>query len=161
MFLESLNTLNNLLNEQSSSKVTNQESSTPPIAPKIETDYIQFLDNNQMLLTCRECAKIFTTLEGLRCHKRIHTGEMYKCKQCDKAYTRLNHLQRHEQSHSRRKVHVCRICSKTLTRMEHLKRHLVTHLREKPFSCNTCNRGFNRIEHLQNHTPRCKGKLKC
>lgn len=31
-----------------------------------ETDYIQFLDNNQMLLTCRECAKMFTTLEGLR-----------------------------------------------------------------------------------------------
>ncbi|XP_018568013.1 uncharacterized protein LOC108908457 [Anoplophora glabripennis] len=158
-FMESLNTLNNLLNEQSSSKVNNADTSMPSIAPKIETDYIQFLDNNQMLLTCRECAKIFTTLEGLRCHKRIHTGEMYKCKQCDKAYTRLNHLQRHEQSHTRRKVHVCRICSKTLTRMEHLKRHLVTHLREKPFSCNTCNRGFNRIEHLQNHTPRCKGDI--
>ncbi|KAJ8916253.1 hypothetical protein NQ315_016393 [Exocentrus adspersus] len=155
-FMESLNTLNNLLNEQSSSKM-NQDPSAMPVVPKIETDYIQFLDNNQMLLTCRECAKMFTTLEGLRCHKRIHSGEMYKCKQCDKAYTRLNHLQRHEQSHARRKVHVCRICSKTLTRMEHLKRHLITHLREKPFSCSTCNRGFNRIEHLQNHTPRCKG----
>lgn len=47
----------------------------PIITPKPETDYIQFLDNNQMLLTCRECAKIFTTLEGLRCHKRVHTGE--------------------------------------------------------------------------------------
>ncbi|KAJ8929736.1 hypothetical protein NQ314_017551 [Rhamnusium bicolor] len=156
-FMESLNTLNNLLNEQSSSKENMPDGTPTLVTPKIETDYIQFMDNNQMLLTCRECTKMFTTLEGLRCHKRIHTGSMYKCKQCDKEYTRLNHLQRHEQSHSRRKVHVCRICSKTLTRMEHLKRHLVTHLREKPFSCKTCNRGFNRIEHLHNHTPRCKG----
>ncbi|KAJ8929733.1 hypothetical protein NQ314_017548 [Rhamnusium bicolor] len=126
------------------------------VTPKIETDYIQFMDNNQMLLTCRECTKMFTTLEDLRCHKCIHTGSMYKCKQCDKEYTRLKRLQRHEQSHSRRKVYVCRICSKTLTRMEHLKKHLVTHLREKPFSCKTCNRCFNRIEYLHNHTPRCK-----
>ncbi|KAJ8961324.1 hypothetical protein NQ317_012389 [Molorchus minor] len=160
-FMESLNTLNNLLNEQHTSSNKDSPSSSsqdvPMVAPKIETDYIQFMDNNQMLLTCRECAKIFTTLEGLRCHKRIHSGGMYKCKQCNKEYTRLNHLQRHEQTHGRRKVHVCRICSKTLTRMEHLKRHLVTHLREKPFSCKTCNRGFNRVEHLHKHVPRCKG----
>ncbi|XP_056645770.1 zinc finger protein 184-like isoform X1 [Diorhabda sublineata] len=154
-FMESLNTLDSILNEPATKDVSITGETAPP--QKFETDYIQFMDNNQMLLTCRECAKMFTTLEGLRCHKRIHTGGMYKCKQCDKEYTRLNHLQRHEQSHNRRKVHVCRICSKTLTRMEHLKRHLVTHLREKPFSCKTCNRGFNRIEHLHNHAPRCKG----
>nr|CAI5848287.1 unnamed protein product [Callosobruchus analis] len=165
-FMESLNTLNSILNVDTTPKSMAPSSTTTapeevkplaPAQPKIEMDYIQFLENNQMLLTCRECAKIFTTLEGLRCHKRIHSGGMYKCKQCDKEYTRLNHLQRHELSHSRRKVHVCRICSKTLTRMEHLKRHLVTHLREKPFSCKTCNRGFNRIEHLHHHAPDAKG----
>ncbi|KAJ8929735.1 hypothetical protein NQ314_017550 [Rhamnusium bicolor] len=156
-FRESLNTLNNLPNEQSSSKENMPDEIPTLVTPKIETDNIQFMDNNQMLLTCRECTKMFTTLEGLRCHKRIHTGSIYKCKQCDKEYTRHNHLQRHEQSHSGRKVHVCRICSKTLTRMEHLKRHLATHLREKPFSCKTCNRGFSRIEYLHNHTSKCKG----
>lgn len=158
-FSESLNTLSNLLTEQSSTKETNHETSITPIVPKIETDYIQILDNNQILLTCRECSKIFTSIKALRYHKRMHTGNFFKCSKCDKEYTRLNHLQRHEESHTRKKVHVCKICSKTLVRMEHLKRHLVTHLKEKPFSCNTCNRVFSRIEHLHNHMPRCKRKF--
>lgn len=88
--LESLNTLSNLLSSNNSTpqeptKVAPKEDVAPsnPIeinedAPSLsteindkpnlhpETDYIQFLDNNQMLLTCRECAKMFTTLEGLR-----------------------------------------------------------------------------------------------
>lgn len=120
-------------------------------------DLIEFLDNNTQLLTCRVCYKVFTTVEGLRCHKRIHTGSMFKCKVCDKEYTRQNHLARHELTHSKRKVHVCKICSKTLTRFEHLKRHLTIHLKEKPFACAICNRGFNRQEHLMNHVKRCKG----
>lgn len=175
-FMESLNTLSSLLSNNSdspsikehqkdgSSVITIDPSTTEILEdnekPKLhpETDYIQFLDNNQMLLTCRECAKMFTTLEGLRCHKRMHAGTTFKCKQCDKEYTRKNHLERHEASHGKRKVHVCKVCNKTLTRMEHLKRHLITHLREKPFNCKTCNRGFNRVEHLHNHIPRCKGE---
>lgn len=120
-------------------------------------DFIEFLENNQHILTCRTCYKVFTTVEGLRCHKRLHTGGMFKCKICDKEYTRQNHLQRHEMSHGSRKVHVCKICNKTLTRFEHLKRHLTIHLKEKPFSCHICNRGFNRQEHLANHVKRCKG----
>lgn len=77
LFSESLNTLNNLLNEENIIRTPVQP--TPEIVPqdvtpKLETDFIQILDNNEMLLTCRECAKIFTTLEGLRCHKRIHSG---------------------------------------------------------------------------------------
>lgn len=120
-------------------------------------DFIEFLENNQQILTCRVCYKVFTTVEGLRCHKRLHTGAMFKCKVCDKEYTRQNHLQRHELTHGKRKVHVCKICNKTLTRFEHLKRHLTIHLKEKPFQCNICNRGFNRQEHLMNHVKRCKG----
>lgn len=120
-------------------------------------DFIEFLDNNQHLLTCRVCYKVFTTVEGLRCHKRLHTGSMFKCKVCDKEYTRQNHLARHELTHVKRKVHVCKICNKTLTRFEHLKRHLTIHLKEKPFACTICSRGFNRQEHWMNHMSKCKG----
>lgn len=134
-----------------------QEPEEEPYENTLSSDYIQFLENNQLLLTCRTCSKCFTTLDGLKCHKRLHTGNLFKCKECGKQYTRQNHLYRHEMTHGRRKVHVCKICSKTLTRFEHLKRHLVTHLKEKPFSCTTCNRGFNRSEHLANHMKRCKG----
>lgn len=163
-FMDSLHTLSNLLNdtqnkESSSNVVPTGSGEHTEIKQPPETDYIQLLENNQLLLTCRECAKIFTTLEGLRSHKRTHSGTTFKCKQCDKEYTRKNHLERHEATHGNRKVHVCKLCNKTLTRMEHLKRHLVTHLREKPFNCKTCNRGFNRIEHLHNHIPRCKGDI--
>ncbi|KAK9700328.1 Zinc finger, C2H2 type [Popillia japonica] len=119
---------------------------------------VQVVDNNLTVYECRTCAKIFYTLEGLRCHKKIHSGKMFKCKQCDRSYIRLNHLHRHELSHGRRKMHVCKICNKTLTRLEHLKRHLVTHLKEKPYGCPNCNRGFNRAEHLQNHIKSCKGE---
>ncbi|KAB0798773.1 hypothetical protein PPYR_06653 [Photinus pyralis] len=124
---------------------------------QLDDDYIRFLENSQVLLTCRTCSKCFTTLDGLKCHKRLHNGSLFKCKQCGKQYTRQNHLQRHEQLHGPRKVHVCKICNKTLTRFEHLKRHLVTHLKEKPFACNKCNRGFTRSEHLMNHVHKCKG----
>lgn len=51
------------LNEETTS-LNAEINDKPNLHP--ETDYIQFLDNNQMLLTCRECAKMFTTLEGLR-----------------------------------------------------------------------------------------------
>lgn len=63
IILESLNTLDSILNEQSVTKDTVSTGEVVPSAPKFETDYIQFMDNNQMLLTCRECAKMFTTLE--------------------------------------------------------------------------------------------------
>lgn len=127
------------------------------LPPSEKCDFIEFLDNNQHLLTCRVCYKVFTTVEGLRCHKRLHSGIMFKCKVCDKEYTRQNHLTRHELTHIKRKVHICRICNKTLTRFEHLKRHLTIHLKEKPFACTICNRGFNRQEHWINHMGKCKG----
>ncbi|KAF5271308.1 hypothetical protein FQA39_LY08106 [Lamprigera yunnana] len=121
------------------------------------TDYIQFLDNNRVILTCRNCSKCFATVEGLKSHKRLHTGSLFKCKHCGKLYTRLYHLQRHELLHSSKKVLLCKICNKTLTRYEHLKRHLITHVREKPFTCEKCGKGLSRSEHLMNHVLRCKG----
>ncbi|XP_025831304.1 zinc finger protein 420 isoform X4 [Agrilus planipennis] len=120
-------------------------------------DFIEILDNCQILLTCRTCHKSFTTCDGLRSHKRLHTGELFQCKVCSKVYTRQTHLQRHETTHKRHKVHICKICNKTLKRYEHLKRHLITHIREKPFACKSCSRGFSRAEHLANHAVRCKG----
>lgn len=100
IFSEPLNTLSNFLNERTTDN--NQETSDTSVNPKTKTDYIQFLDNDQMLLTCCECSKIFTTLSGLRCHKRLHTGNLYKCSKCDKGYTRIDHLQRHEKSHNQK-----------------------------------------------------------
>lgn len=124
---------------------------------KSNRDYVEIIDNDKIIFTCNTCNKVFYTLEGLKSHKRIHTGEMYKCNICNKEYTRANHLQRHMTSHGRRKVHICKICNKTLTRLEHLKRHLITHMKNKPFQCEMCKRGFNRSEHLMNHVKRCKG----
>ncbi|GLV37730.1 uncharacterized protein CBL_06569 [Carabus blaptoides fortunei] len=124
---------------------------------KSNRDYVEIIDNDKIIFTCNTCNKVFYTLEGLKSHKRIHTGEMYKCNICNKEYTRANHLQRHMTSHGRRKVHICKICNKTLTRLEHLKRHLITHMKNKPFMCDICKRGFNRSEHLMNHVKRCKG----
>lgn len=124
---------------------------------KSNRDYVEIVDNEKVIFTCNQCSKCFYTLEGLKSHKRVHTGEMYKCNICNKEYTRLNHLQRHMAGHGRRKVHICKICNKTLTRLEHLKRHLITHMKNKPFQCELCKRGFNRSEHLMNHSKRCKG----
>lgn len=65
-----------MLNEQTVVPLAHPppEANHETVTPKMETDYIQILDNNQMLLTCRECSKMFTTLEGLRSHKRLHAG---------------------------------------------------------------------------------------
>lgn len=124
---------------------------------KSNRDYVEIVDNDKVIFTCNTCSKCFYTLEGLKSHKRVHSGEMYKCNVCSKEYTRLTHLQRHMAGHGRRRVHICKICNKTLTRLEHLKRHLVTHMKNKPFQCELCKRGFNRAEHLANHARRCKG----
>ncbi|KAJ8958804.1 hypothetical protein NQ318_019562 [Aromia moschata] len=150
--------------DDTASKDSSTREGTPIlVTPKIETDDVPFaatdLASKRKLVTCKVCGKEFTTRKGLRYHKRLHTGDMFKCKHCSRQYTRLNHLQRHEESHRKRKVHVCKICGKTLKRMEHLRRHLVTHLAVKPFACNTCNRSFSRVEHLQHHAPRCKGHI--
>lgn len=157
-----INDLNSFINSGQGSLDQSSVKNEPQIMQIVKDanekcDYIEFLEDNQQILTCRVCFKVFTTVEGLRCHKRLHTGGMFKCKVCDKEYTRQNHLVRHELTHSKRKVHVCKICNKTLTRFEHLKRHLTIHLKEKPFACTICNRGFNRQEHLANHMRRCKG----
>jgi KRAB domain-containing zinc finger protein len=143
---------------ESLEEVLSQDSPKDTPTASQRSDFIEFMDNNQMILTCRECGKVFTTLEGLRSHKRIHLGTLFKCRYCGKGYTRQTHVYRHELSHGKHKLHVCRICNKTLTRMEHLKRHLTTHLKEKPFSCKSCNRGFNRSDHLDVHAVRCKGE---
>ncbi|KRT78247.1 zinc-finger associated domain containing protein [Oryctes borbonicus] len=123
-----------------------------------DLDHIQVTDSDITVYECTTCSKVFYTMEGLKCHKRSHTGKTFKCKHCGRAYTRLNHLRRHELSHGKRKMHVCKICNKTLTRFEYLKRHLITHLKEKPYGCPRCNRGFNRFERLQQHTKCCKGE---
>lgn len=160
MTINILDDINSLINNEEPPDTDENNVKTDPDALRDlsgDCDFIEFLENNQQILTCRTCYKVFTTVEGLRCHKRLHTGAMFKCKICDKEYTRQNHLQRHELTHGKRKVHVCKICNKTLTRFEHLKRHLTIHLKEKPYQCNICNRGFNRQEHLMNHVKRCKG----
>ncbi|XP_071052432.1 zinc finger protein 271-like [Onthophagus taurus] len=122
-------------------------------------DYIQVLDDeNILILTCGECLKVFTTIEGLKCHKRIHSKDPFKCKYCGREYLSLKSLNRHELMHTKRKLHVCKICNITISRDTNLKKHLMVHLKDRPYQCEGCTKGFNRSEDLDIHKNKCKGQ---
>ncbi|KAK9700336.1 Zinc-finger associated domain (zf-AD) [Popillia japonica] len=132
--------------------------SSPGKSDDKNMDYIKVVDNNLTIYECKTCSKAFYTLEGLNCHKKMHTSKAFKCKQCDRSFTKLNQLQKHELLHTRRKKHVCKICNKTLPTQMHLKRHSAIHSKETPYSCPNCNCIFKLPEHLHTHAKSCKSE---
>ncbi|XP_069462837.1 zinc finger protein 595-like [Ambystoma mexicanum] len=77
--------------------------------------------------TCHLCNKTFRQLSRLEKHKRTHTEFRFQCPICEKAFSESSDLTKHQQEHIRAKMLKCELCSKTFSRMFLLSKHLLTH----------------------------------
>ncbi|XP_023227569.1 oocyte zinc finger protein XlCOF19-like [Centruroides sculpturatus] len=101
---------------------------------------------------CGSCEKEFVSEKGLKCHRRIHTGEgLLSCKYCNRQFTQTCHLVDHVKTHTRDKLFVCDHCKQRFTQKSNLIAHLRTHTGEKPFSCNHCSQKFRFKSSLKYH----------
>ncbi|XP_044737609.1 zinc finger protein 699-like [Chrysoperla carnea] len=106
-------------------------------------------------LTCRYCAKEFTTPEALQDHEQVSHK---KCL-CDHCGLRLrsNQLKKHLLTHTKERPHACDRCDKTYRHGYELKTHISrVHLNERNFVCTFCSQAFFDkvilLKHVRRHT---------
>ncbi|CAJ0945908.1 unnamed protein product, partial [Mesorhabditis belari] len=59
------------------------------------------------------CAKAFTTIDGLRLHEKLHLeGKQYECELCHKTFSRQHNLIMHLRLHQSGRRHFCSFCGK-------------------------------------------------
>lgn len=101
---------------------------------------------------CDICYKTFRRRDGLKKHKKIHTGERnFKCDICGKAFIEKGKLSIHQNVHNNVKNFSCDFCEKSFNQKHYLNVHLRIHTGEKPYKCTMCEKAFARKDHLNKH----------
>ncbi|XP_044737610.1 zinc finger protein 675-like isoform X1 [Chrysoperla carnea] len=113
-------------------------------------------------LTCRYCAKVFTTPEALTEHEQV-SHKKYLCDHCGKRF-RSNQLKKHLITHTEERPFACDKCDKTYRTNWQLKEHVSrVHLNERNFVCTFCSQAFFDKKILAAHVRRHTGEkpFKC
>ncbi|XP_015834143.2 zinc finger protein 43 isoform X25 [Tribolium castaneum] len=107
---------------------------------------------------CDICGKSVTTLQSLKDHKTIHTGERnFICEECGKAFNKKQVLQIHKRVHTKEKPFKCTECEKAFSQRSSLIVHMRYHTGERPYKCELCSREFVTRTFLNGH--KCKGSI--
>ena len=130
---------------------------------------------NQYVIKCRGCQKIFKTFSGRSkhyksCSKLVETPKKFekllngkfKCNQCDKTISQMCNIYRHINNEHKKtktkkvkekKVFNCEVCSKTFEKRSKLIRH--ENINNPKYSCPHCDKEYKRIDHIQAHQQLC------
>ncbi|XP_061635265.1 zinc finger protein 84-like isoform X2 [Phyllopteryx taeniolatus] len=91
--------------------------------------------NDKKYISCCQCEKKFATEDGLRRHKKIHTGQKsFACAVCDQRFNVKANMLRHEKLHKRPKTFTCSLCRRSFRHRGRLIAHIRAHVDEKASS---------------------------
>ncbi|XP_058464160.1 zinc finger protein 883-like isoform X2 [Malaya genurostris] len=90
---------------------------------------------------CKPCGKGFTSIELLKVHKRVHSGNIFsdtprKCEFCGRKFVTISRYLLHMRTHA--EVDQCQKCGKTFHSKIKFRRHKCKPPRKHPFQCSIC-----------------------
>ncbi|XP_037822044.1 zinc finger protein 667-like isoform X3 [Lucilia sericata] len=97
---------------------------------------------------CRECNKVFASINGLRAHLRFHSN--LTCPICEQETT-PHFFIKHVLTHESDGCYPCQSCGKIFTNQKARMKHWHSHDQERPFPCSICYRRYGRVQHLRRH----------
>ncbi|XP_025832553.1 zinc finger protein 287 isoform X22 [Agrilus planipennis] len=108
---------------------------------------------------CDECGKALTSKEGLKFHRRTHSGyKPFHCSACPKKFVKKQLLKEHERTHSGERPFICKYCNRAFTQRTPLKIHERSHTGERPYQCRFCDGKYVSKSVADTHMRNCKGK---
>ncbi|KAL6953690.1 hypothetical protein U1Q18_051316 [Sarracenia purpurea var. burkii] len=99
-------------------------------------------------MDCPYCFDVFTTVDGLRIHKRAHyKNNNYICKLCSASFISMLGWKNHYNSHNSDLQHLCDSCNVRYNSFQQLVQHIERH----KYFCSSCDKAFVRREKLRQH----------
>ena len=84
-----------------------------------------------MNVECDICGKVFSKLENLKSHQKMHSDKKpFKCGFCGKSFRAQNNMEKHQFQHVDEKMK-CNVCEKTFHNKYSLKAHEKIHMNDK------------------------------